>query len=185
MFGLVKRTITEECAAECFVRGLLSDVEKAYPEALEILEELLEGWSIDGLSCEPKVLVASHVFALEMIALGNLLPEDQAKALRRHCIQTFATRTDRNLEEVLLEVAAYERLYYAHKNKPEEARQALTRLFCQKLGVRCGPQNASTNFRDLAVVLALHLLFVRLSGRWKRLRKRAHIVPAASLTDRR
>jgi hypothetical protein len=84
-----------------------------------------------------------------------------------------------------LDVAAYERLYNAYKNKPEEARQALTRLFCQNLGVKCGPQNASTSFRDLAVVLALHLLFVRLSGRWKRLRKRARIVPAASLTARR
>jgi hypothetical protein len=87
MFGLVKRTITEECAAECFVRGLLSDVEKAYPEALEILEELLEGWRIDG-SCEPKVLVASHVFALEMIALGNLLktrPRPCVGAAFRRC----------------------------------------------------------------------------------------------------
>jgi hypothetical protein len=181
MFGLLKRTITEECAAECFVGGLLSDVEKAFPQALEILEELLEGWRIDGLACQPKVLVASHLFALEMIALGDLLPEDQAKALRRRCIQTFAVRTDRNVEEILLEVAAYERLYNANKGKPEEAMQALTRLFCQKLGVNCGPHDAQASVRNLAVVLALHLLFVRLSGRLERLRKRAHIVPAAAL----
>jgi hypothetical protein len=181
MFGLLKRTITEDCAAEWFVRGLLSDVERAFPEALEILEELLEGWRIDGSSCKPKVLVASHLFSLEMIVLADLLPEDQVKALRRRCIQTFAVRTDRNVEEVLLEVAAYQRLYNAHRNKPAEARQVLTRLFCQKLGVQCGPQSAPTSFRDLGIVLALHFLFVRLSGRWKRLRKRARVVPAAPL----
>jgi len=85
------------------------------------------------------------------------------------------------VEEVLLEVATYERLYNKNKKNPEEAKQALTRLFCQKLGVKCGSQNAPTSFRDLAVVLALHLIFVRLSGRWKRLRKRAHILSAAAL----
>jgi len=72
MFGLQKATITEERAAECFVRGLLCDMQRAFPQALKILEELLEGWRIDGLPCNPKVLVASHLFALEMIALGDL-----------------------------------------------------------------------------------------------------------------
>ena len=81
MFGFGKR-ITEEFTADCFVRGLLADVDEAYPSVFKQIELLGVARFSDNLS----EIVCNHVFALEMIALQNFFSDDRAKRLRRLCV---------------------------------------------------------------------------------------------------
>jgi hypothetical protein len=172
----LQKTITDEGAAECFVRGLLSAIDETFPELFELLERIVESGRPNHCPCNVKQIVASHIFALEMIVLGKGLPEDQANALRRPCIETFAVRIDRTVEEVVLEIAAYDRLYKAHQ-KPEAAMRALARLLCERLGVKLGHQNFSMTFQDLTALSALRVIFAGLIRRRKRLLRQTQIVP--------
>jgi hypothetical protein len=175
MLGALQKTISEESSAECFVRALLSVIDEPFPQLFELLERILERDRTYDCPCSVKQLIASHIFAAQMIVLSKMLLDHQSKVLRRRCIETFAASTNRNVEEIVLGVAMYERFYDAHERKPEEAVHAFTRHLCENLGVKFSHQDSSMNFRDLTVVSALRVLFAGFTWRWKRLSRQTHI----------
>lgn len=165
MFGFGKKKISEEDATDSFVCALIDDMQEAYPWLIDQLKEIQGGDKISSLPENARETIITAALSLELIALSNLFPEDQAKRIRELSISLFAEYQEVKEETLCFDIESYERCFNEHTEAHLNPLLAVSELLIQKLGI----EDPRLKGPDPILASGLSAALVSLSGRWKRL----------------